>query len=207
MTLQTAYAEESVIPEQYRELYSRTDDGIWHLSGIEGIRTAEETMELESALTREREELSSLKKAVASIGEKPEDVAAFAEEHEHLRSGLAEAREKLAECMDRINRETIEKSLRKAALEKGIRPEAVNDVLARAGSFELASDGKVCIWEQDAELSPEQWLDHQLKQAPHWLAPSKSAGAKGFAGTFKHHYSAPASIAEIISESWNNKRS
>ena len=207
MMLQTAYADESGIPEQYRDLYTRADDGSWHLSGIEGICTMEETRELESALKREREELRTLKKLVASIGEKTEDVAAFAEEHEQLRNGLAEAREKLALCTDRINRETIEKSLRKAAAEKGIRPEAVNDVLARAGSFELTDDGNVVIRKNGEECSPGEWLESQLKQAPHWLAPSQSAGAKGFAGTFKHHYSAPASIAEIISESWNNKRS
>ena len=206
MTLQTAYPEESGIPEQYRELYSRTEDGIWHFTGIEGIRTTEETNALETALIHEREELSSLKKLVESIGKKPEDLAAFAAEHEQLVNGLAETREKLDSCTEQIRREKIEKSLRKAAAEKGVRTEAVNDVLARAAAFELLDDDSVIIRCNGEELSPEQWLEQQLKQSPHWLAPSKSAGAKGFAGTFKHHYSAPASIAEIISDSWNNNK-
>lgn len=206
MTLQTAYTEESGIPEQYRDLYSRSSDGLWRLSGIEGIRTEEETRDLETSLIRERNELSSLKQLFESIGKKPEELAQFAAEHETLRTGLAETREKLASCTEQIRRETIEKSLRKAAAEKGIRSEAVNDVLARAGSFELRDDGSVIIRENEGDLSPSQWLDRQLKQSPHWLAPSQSAGAKGFAGTFRHRYSAPASIAEIISESWNNNK-
>lgn len=207
MTLQTAYPDESGIPEQYRGLYTRAEDGIWHLSGIEGIRTAAETKELESALLRERTELSSLKTLIASIGEKPEHLAAFAAEHEQLRTGLAETREKLESCTRQIRQETIEKVLRKTASEKGIRPEAVSDVLARASAFELQEDGSVIIRQNGNEQSPSQWLEQQLKESPHWLAPSRSAGAKGFAGTFNHHYSAPATIAEIISESWNNKRS
>ena len=206
MTLQTAYPEESGIPEQYRELYTRTEDGHWRLTGIDGIRTTEETHALETALIREREEHSSLKKLVESIGKKPEELAAFAAEHEQLLNGLAETREKLASCTEQIRREKIEKSLRKAAAEKGVRSEAVNDVLARASAFDLLEDESVIIRSNGESLSPEQWLEQQLKQAPHWLAPSKSAGAKGFAGTFKHHYSAPASIAEIISDSWNNNK-
>ena len=205
--LQTAYPDEAGIPEKYRELYTRAEDGIWHLSGIAGLRTAEETQALERALLREREELSSMKKIFESIGEKPENLAAFAAEHEQLKSGLSEAREKLAVYTEQIRRETIEKALRKAAAEKGIRTEAVNDVLARAADFEVREDGSVINHTSESELSPVQWLEQQLKHSPHWLAPSQSAGAKGFAGTFKHHYSAPATIAEIISESWNNKRS
>ena len=207
MTLQTAYPEESRIPEQYRELYSKAEDGVWRLTGIEGIRTAEETNALETALIHEREELSSLKRLVESIGKKPEELAAFAAEHEQLLNGLAETREKLDTCTEQIRREKIEKSLRKAAAEKGVRTEAVNDVLARAAAFELLDDDSVIIRSGGEDLSPEQWLEQQLKQSPHWLAPSRSAGVKGFAGTFNHHYSAPASIAEIISQSWNNKRS
>lgn len=206
MVLQTSYPDESGIPEQYRELYTMGEDGIWHLSGIEGIRTEEETRKLEETLTREREALSSLKKIFESIGEKPENLAAYAEEHEQLKNGLAETREKLAFCKEQIRRETIEKALRKAAAEKGIRSEAVSDVLARAGSFELVDDETVIIRSKEKELSPAQWLELQLKQSPHWLAPSQSAGAKGFAGTFHHHNSAPATIAEIISESWNNNK-
>ncbi len=207
MTLQTAYPDETGIPEEYRGLYTRAEDGSWHLSGIEGVRTAEEIRELESALLREREELSSLKKLIETIGEKPENLAAFAAEHEQLKNGLAETREQLESCTRKIRTETIEKALRKAASEKGIRPEAVNDVLARAPAFELQENGSVIIRQNEEELSPEKWLEQQLKQSPHWLAPSRSAGVKGFAGTFNHHYSAPASIAEIISQSWNNKRS
>ena len=206
--LQTAYPDEAGIPEKYRELYTRAEDGLWHLSGIEGIRTEAETRSLEQALRREQEELSSMKKLFESIGEKPENLAAFAAEHEQLKNGLAETREKLAECKALIRRETIEKALRKAASEKGIRTEAVNDVLARAAEFEVRDDGTVINLTDEKELSPVQWLEKQLKHAPHWLSPSQSAGAKGFAGTFQHHYSAPATIAEIISESWNkNKRS
>ena len=147
-----------------------------------------------------------MKKIIEEIGEKPENLAAFAAEHEQLRTGLAETREKLETCTRQIRMETIEKALRKAAAEKGVRPEAVNDVLARASAFDLLDDGSVVIKQKEEELSPGKWLEQQLKQAPHWLAPSRSAGAKGFAGTFNHHYSAPASVAEIISDSWNNKK-
>lgn len=204
MTLQTVYPDESGIPEQYRDLYTRTDDGIWHLSGIEGIRTQEEVRELETALLREREEHSSLKKLVDSIGEKPENLAAFAAEHEQLKAGLSETREKLAACTAQIRREFIEKALRCAASEKGIRPEAINDVLARAASFELDENEKVVIRLNGEMFSPVQWLEQQLKQSPHWLAPSQSAGAKGFTGSFRNHYSAPVTLADIVSESWNN---
>ena len=208
MTLQAAYSEESGIPESYRDLYARSEDGIWRLSGIEGIRSEEEFQALETALSRERAELSNLKKLVESVGEKPEDFAVFAAEHEQLKAGFSEANEKLASFTEKFRKERIEKALRSAAAEKGVRPEAVYDVLARASSFELNDDERVVMKKDGAEITPGEWLEHQLKHAPHWLAPSQSAGAKGFAGSFQNHYSAPATLAELVSDSWNkNKRS
>ena len=206
MALQTAYPDESGIPEQYRELYTRTDDGIWRLSGIEGIRTSEETRELETALQKEQAELASLKKLFDAIGEKPENLAAYAEEHERLRAGLSEAKEKLASCTAQLKQETVEKTLRRAAAEMGVRPEAVSDVLARAASFEVDDSGSVVIRKNGETLSPVQWLEKQLKKAPHWLAPSQSAGIRGFAGSSSHRHSAPATIAELVSKSWNNNK-
>ena len=207
MALQTAYPDESGIPERYRDLYTRSGDGVWRLSGIEGIRTSEETRELETALQKDREELASLKKLFDAIGEKPETLAAFAEEHERLKAGLSETKEKLASCTAQLKRETIEKVLRRTAAEMSVRPEAVGDVLARAASFEVDDSGRVVIRKNGESLSPAQWLEKQLKKAPHWLAPSQSAGLRGFAGSsFPRQYSAPASIAELVSKSWNNNK-
>lgn len=206
MVLQAMYPEESGIPETYRPLYTKSDDGVWRLSGIEGIRTVEESMEMENAYARDKQELESLKKIFHSIGETPEKLAEFAAEHEQLRNGLSEANAKLESYSEEIRKETIEKALRKAAAAKGIRPEAVSDVLARSGNFDLDGEKKVVFRKDGENLSAEEWLEKQLKNAPHWLAPSRSAGVKGFAGTFNHHYSAPATLAEIISESWNNNK-
>ena len=208
MTLQAASLDTAGIPEKYRDLYARSADGIWRLNGIEGIRTEEEVRGLETELNRERTELSNLKKIMESVGETPEHFAAFAAEHEQLKAGYSEANEKLASFTEKLRNEMIEKALRRAAAERGIRPEAVSDVLARASSFELKDDEHVVMNKNGEELSPGEWLDQQLKHSTHWLAPSQSAGAKGFAGTFQNHYSAPASLAELVSDSWNkNKRS
>lgn len=207
MALQTAYPDESGIPEQYRELYTRAEDGIWRLSGIEGISSPEDVRKMETALQKEQAEHASLKKLFDAIGEKPENLAAFAAEHEQLKAGLSEAKEKLASCTAQLKRETIEKALRRAAAEKGVRPEAVSDVLARAASFDVDDNGSVVIRKNGENLSPAQWLENQLKKAPHWLTPSQSAGVRGFAGSFsRQSYSAPASIAELVSESWNNNK-
>ena len=206
MTLQAAYPDESVIPESYRDLYARSADGVWRLSGIEGIRTEEEVRSLEQKFASELAEFSNLKKILESVGETPENFAAFAAEHEQLKNSCSEANAKLASFTEKLRNETIEKALRRAAAAKGIRPEAVGDVLARAGSFELNDNDNVVTKKDGEEISPEEWLERQLKHAPHWLAPSQSAGAKGFAGTFQHHYSAPASLAELISESWNKQK-
>lgn len=56
MTIKAVYSDETQVPEQYRDLYARTDDGTWRLTGVDGIMFAEDHAKLRRALDEARDE-------------------------------------------------------------------------------------------------------------------------------------------------------
>jgi len=76
---------------------------------------------------------------------------------------------------------TINSELQKCANDiDGFRKTAIDDVLARAGMFELAEDGKV-VTKQNCGIAPgmtaKDWLLETVKKQTHWVEGSNGAGA------------------------------
>ncbi len=208
MSLKTTYSAQEEIPEEYRSLYSRNaETGLWTLSGIEGLRPEAEWRKLEQELSAGRDSADRLAALFEKAGVKPEELPEFAAERGRLRAELESARSELQESTRKLRSGAIERELRIAARKLGVRDEAVDDVLARAAEFTLDAENRVVHPQGETFLSAEQWLEKQLKDSPHWLSPSRSAGARQFIRTYMRGKPAPASVSDLVNESWNNKRS
>lgn len=104
----------------------------------------------------------------------------------------------------RVN--TITSQLRDAA-GKVVRPEAVPDVLARIGMFELTEDNKVLTKDGCGVapgLNPEQFIAEAVKTSKHWVAPSNGAGGSPKPGT-KLNNDGRSSMKDIIDDVFEPK--
>ena len=83
----------------------------------------------------------------------------------------------------------IEDNLRKVAIEAGVRPEAVSDILMRGltvfslddkeGVEARDGEGKLVKTADDKVLTAKLWIDKFKESAPHYFPESESAGAHG----------------------------
>lgn len=100
---------------------------------------------------------------------------------DELTRNLAEAQGRATELDGKIRQSTIDSELTKAATTSKIRAEALSDVLARRGLFELSDDGKVVTRDNlgvTPGVGPDVWLaEHARSQSPHWWAESVGGGA------------------------------
>lgn len=88
------------------------------------------------------------------------------------------------------DRSMIADAVRKAAVEAKVRPEAMEDVIARAnGTFTIAEDGKtieargtdghLVKLEGDKLVTPSNFVESLKKTSPHYWPGSKGSGAEG----------------------------
>jgi hypothetical protein len=112
-------------------------------------------------------------------------------EIQRLQEELTKAQESATTFQSKYQVKTVEDSLRDAALAKGVRPEAVADVLLRGNAvFSLGDDGAVEARDADGNLlksgtklmTPDLWVDDLKKSAPYFWPGSKGTGADGGAG-------------------------
>jgi hypothetical protein len=90
-----------------------------------------------------------------------------------------------AELDSTIKAGTLRSALTAAALGAKVVPEAVDDVLARAGLFEVGDDGKPVTRDGvgvTPGLSPSEWLTEVLPSKPHWSPMATGGGARGSGG-------------------------
>ena len=199
MALKALFHDIADVPEKFRELYSETSPGIWTLTGVEGIKTEEEFRTLREAMERKNADAETFRAACERNNISPREFEQFAGEFAELKKQLA-ARD--SECRS----EKIRNVLRETALKMGIRPEALPDVLARAAAFESGEKKLVRSRDENSDGLPvAEWLEKQLKDSPHWLSPSRSAGVRqtSFA---RVRPLGNASMAELIAESWNKRK-
>jgi hypothetical protein len=108
---------------------------------------------------------------------------------EELNTQLEESRNESAIHKKKYETKMVEDAIRTAALEAGIRPEALVDVLLRGGSvFSLGDDGsveardsqnKLIKNDDDMILNPTNWIDSLKKTSPHYWPPSVGADLTG----------------------------
>lgn len=94
---------------------------------------------------------------------------------------------KYSGLQDSVNRNTISDEIRAAATKAGIRPEAMDDAIARGlGIFTLGGDGKVeardtngdlVKTEDDRLVNPKIFIESLKKSAPHYWPASDGAGS------------------------------
>ena len=195
MALKAVFHDIADVPEKFRELYSETSPGVWRLTGIDGVGTEQELQARLRDLEQRSAEVDRIRAACEKNGIAPEDL-------EHFSEQLADLKTKLAGRDSERRADRIRNELRETALKMGVRPEALSDVLARASIFELGEGGAVRSKAENGGLGVAEWLGRQLKESPHWLNPSRSAGVRQ--SPFSHTRPVrDCSMAELIAESWN----
>jgi hypothetical protein len=195
MALKTVFHDIADVPEKFRELYSETSPGVWSLTGIEGVGTEQELQTRLRELERRSAEADKIRAACEKNGIAPD-------EFENLSERFAALKTKLAGRDSELRAERIRNELRETALKMGVRPEALSDVLARASIFEIGEGGDVRSKAENGGVGVCEWLGKQLKESPHWLTPSRSAGVRQ--NPFSHTRPVrDCSMAELIAESWN----
>ena len=192
MALKTVFHDIAEVPEKFRELYSETSPGVWTLTGIEGLKTAQDFQQLRSSMEQQLAEAEHLRI-------QPDRVDSLFDE-------FADLKAKLATRDSAIQAERIKNELRETALKMGVRAEALPDVLARASIFETGEDGTVRGKPENGRVGVAEWLEKQLRESPHWLAPSRSAGVRQNIFPYAARAAAQNTMAELIAESWNNHR-
>ncbi len=103
MALEYTYKTEAEIPEAHKELYIEID-GVWNLTGINGLKTPIDTAKLTEALRKEREDHGAVKKSLkdwTDLG-KLEDVHTMLDEHPVLK---AQVEGKGGEVEEQINKQ------------------------------------------------------------------------------------------------------
>ncbi len=199
MALKTVFHDIAEVPEKFRELYSETSPGVWTLTGIEGVKTAQDFLQLRSSMEQRLAEAEHLRALCEKNGIQPDRVDSLFDE-------FADLKAKLATRDSAIQAERIKNALRETALKMGVRAEALPDVLARASIFETGEDGTVRGKPENGGVGVAEWLEKQLRESPHWLAPSRSAGVRQNIFPYAAHAEPRNSMAELIAESWNNHR-
>ncbi len=191
---------ENDVPAEMRTLYTE-EDGVFMLTGIEGIKTEDDVNNVKTALQKEREarrsaealkkEIDELKKLVAE-GVKPSEpktvttddktsdptVLALKKELEAQKKALEtlnQEREKLAAEKKQL---TILEALKKAAAGK-VRTEAMSDLELYVSQFDITDDGEV-VTENGTKIT--DWINETLKNKPHWLPQNTPSGASGGPG-------------------------
>lgn len=94
----------------------------------------------------------------------------------------------------KYQRTVIERELRDAALQSGVRPSALTDVVLRgSGMWSLNDDGRIVAKDSTGDLmygadgvtllSPKEWMESSLREnAPHFFELSGGGGANGGSG-------------------------
>lgn len=119
------------VDESYKDLYVENDDGKFQID-ISGLK---------SALTKERGLNKALKKKVAALddGDEPD---------------IEELKNELTRAKDTINNMTVRGKVKTAALQAGVDPEYVDDVLTLTqGKFKLDDTGDVVVLDSSGEIS------------------------------------------------------
>lgn len=94
----------------------------------------------------------------------------------------------------KYQRTVIERELKDAALQAGVKPTALTDVVLRGSSmWHLNDDGRIVAKDHTGDmmygadgvslLNPKEWMETQLREAaPHFFEPSGGGGATGGGG-------------------------
>lgn len=126
--IETSYASEDDIPEQYRDLFTQKGES-WELTGVRGMKTAADVERLTTSLKKEREEHKATKAAAgawAELGDL-EDVQAKLDRLPELEAAadgkldddkIAEIANKRAEALVRGKLSPLERELAKAKKER-----------------------------------------------------------------------------------------
>ena len=104
MALEYNYKEEADIPEAHKDLYTETD-GIWNLTGVNGLKTPQDVANVQEALRKEREDHGKVKKDLkdwTALG-KLDDVHVMIDEHPVLKAaaeGTGDLEEKISKQVE-----------------------------------------------------------------------------------------------------------
>ncbi len=187
MTLKALHDDLSEIPEAFRNLYSERD-GHFELTGIDGVRTQADVDRLHDGLRKERaehkatkEQLKELNKRFVDQENSSKEYRASGSEIDSIGTELMQAQQRIQDLTDRLQRDRVRDVVRRSALEMNVMPVALDDVLLLADqTFEMAESGEILTsggGDNEAGVSPDDWLDAMKERRPHWWPSSVGAGA------------------------------
>lgn len=104
MALEYSYKTEDDIPSDHKELYTE-NDGVWNLTGVNGLKTPQDVANVQEALRKEREDHGKVRKDLKdwTVLGKLEDVHVMIDEHPVLKAaaeGTGDIEEKITKQVD-----------------------------------------------------------------------------------------------------------
>jgi hypothetical protein len=205
------YDTEAEVPASLKEHYKANAEGKWELQ-VEGGVPKAKVDEFRAKNIALQQELDATKAKFKDVD--PEKWGEYKQAAEDLATGKAikkdgfdEALNKRVEAMKadlegklkaadeaRTKAEAdlttlrLDHALRDAGGKRGIRKEAVNDLLLRGRGSLKFEDGKLVAYDESGQkrfgangdpMTHEEWADDLLKAAPHLFEPSKGGGSHG----------------------------
>lgn len=223
------YDTEAEVPASLKDHYKQNAEGKWELQ-VEGAVAKSKVEEFRNKNIELQKELDATKAKYKDVD--PEKWGDYKAAYDDVQTGKAikkegfeEAVAKRVEAM-KADMETklkaeqearakaegdlttlrLDHALRDAGNKRGIRKEAVNDLLLRGRQSLKFEDGKLIAYGDDGQkrygangdpMTADEWADDLLKNAPHLFEPNKGQGAPG-SGTPGHTGPNP-----FKKESWN----
>ncbi len=183
------------LSEEGRALYIEKD-GKFHLD----VEDNDDRSQLKTALDKERKARRDAEKTLKKLeGIDPDEYARLKAEADRLATDRLEGKGEWDKLRDKLTRELddtkkahadeigalkaklLEKDVRTAALEAGVIPEDLDDVVALTmGSFEFSEDGTVVTREKGAQ--PTDFYQEYRNQKPKFFKASGHSGGSGSPG-------------------------
>lgn len=211
------YDTEAEVPASLKEHYKQNAEGKWELQA-EGAVAKTKVDEFRNRNVALQQEIDGLKTRFKDMD--PEKWAEYKQAADDLATGKAikkdgfdEAVNKRVEAMKNdleaklktaeeartkaeadLSTLRLDHALRDAGAKRGIRKEAVGDLLLRGRQALKFEDGKFVAYGDDGQkrygadgnpMTSEEWADDLLKGAPHLFEPNKGGQAPG-SGDGKH---------------------
>lgn len=205
------YDTEAEIPASLKDHYKQNGDGKWELQ-VEGAVPKGKVDEFRNKNIALQQEIDGMKAKFKDIDpEKWNEYKAAADDlatgKAIKKDGFEEAVNKRVEAM-KTDLETklkaeqdartkaeadltnlrLDHALRDVGSKRGIRKEAVNDLLLRGRQSLKFEDGKLIAYDEAGQkrygatgdpMTADEWADDLLKNAPHLFEPNKGGGAPG----------------------------
>lgn len=208
MQLKLKYDTLEEIPEEYRNLYEKTENG-YSLTGVEGLRTTEDVLKLDRALKKERADHAALKKQWKEvIGDSDvetvkstlsKNVSNPPQNNENnslnIEDLISQKLQPMKVELDRYSKMVDDKDKELQSYKTQIQQRNIRDTVLqsarKAKIVDTALEDVALLAEREFQLSEDgevqtsgglrvnEWMQKMKESRPHWWGASMGGGATG----------------------------